>query len=195
MKGGTEDTFDISYKTLTDIERGISESCEGVLKDISENEFANATGRVISDAEELDTFLCHICATVETAIDVNSLLYEELKRRAFPESASDKTITLTMEELKAMEKDDWKPTQKIKDFLSECEGGKRKKQGVSCGDCLMESHCITHNSDDDSDCGMSLTASEVKNKCECFGEFETENSACVLCEYGILCKEYRENYE
>lgn len=92
LKGGTEDTFDISYKTLTDIERGISESCEGVLKDISENEFANATGRVISDAEELATFLCHICAAVETAIDVNSLLYEELKHRAFPESASDKTI-------------------------------------------------------------------------------------------------------
>lgn len=39
----------------------------------------------------------------------------------------EKTITLTMEELKAMEKDEWKPTQKVKDFLSECQENKPNK--------------------------------------------------------------------
>lgn len=29
----------------------------------------------------------------------------------------EKTITLTMEEMKAMEKDNWKPSQKIIDFI------------------------------------------------------------------------------
>jgi antitoxin YefM len=43
--------------------------------------------------------------------------YLAMLDRSFEQYEQGKTITLTMEELKAMESDDWVPTQKVLDFM------------------------------------------------------------------------------
>lgn len=43
--------------------------------------------------------------------------YLEKLDRSFAQSQQGKTISFTMEELRAMESDDWTPTQKVMDFM------------------------------------------------------------------------------
>jgi antitoxin YefM len=47
----------------------------------------------------------------------NNAEYLAMLDRSFEQYEQGKTITLTMEELKAMESDDWVPTQKVLDFM------------------------------------------------------------------------------
>ena len=46
-------------------------------------------------------------------------IHSSISQNQFAQSqiSQEKTITLTMEEMKAMEKDNWKPSQKIIDFI------------------------------------------------------------------------------
>ena len=45
--------------------------------------------------------------------------YLEKLNRSYEELNRNQTITLTLEDLQAMESDEWKPTQKIKDFMEQ----------------------------------------------------------------------------
>lgn len=45
--------------------------------------------------------------------------YLEKLNKSYEELNQNQTITLTLEDLQAMESEEWKPTQKIKDFMEQ----------------------------------------------------------------------------
>lgn len=48
-----------------------------------------------------------------------NISYLKRLNQSFDQLEENKTITFSMSELKAMESEDWRPTQKVKDFVGE----------------------------------------------------------------------------
>lgn len=48
-----------------------------------------------------------------------NISYLKHLNQSFDQLEENKTITFSMSELKAMESEDWRPTQKVKDFVGE----------------------------------------------------------------------------
>lgn len=62
-------------------------NCDRTMKEIEEDDHVKSTGVVMSDADGMVIFLCSVSAAIQTYLDVEEIVFEEMTNRAYTRTA------------------------------------------------------------------------------------------------------------